>query len=109
MKSLTALNRAVAAGIQSGDYRLLDNLLGNDNEPADGNNIGALDPFGVFARELANATRKERDQPVDAEARAAVLGDPQQCESSGEVAGKEQSGSVQRDVQAGVQAGGSGI
>lgn len=109
MRSLRDLQTAVVAGLKTGDYGSLDAMLeeGSGSGNADGN--GPFDPFGVFTRELEIATRKERDQHLDAETNPPVLGELRGSEPVGEVAGKEQPSTVQRDVQAGMQESGSGI
>lgn len=109
MRSLRDLQNAVVTGLRTGDYGLLDKVLeeGSGSGPPD--SVGPFDPFGVFTRELEIATRKERDQHMDAETNSPVLGELRGSESNNPVAGEEQRSGVQRDVQTEVQGSGSDI
>lgn len=109
MKSLRDLQNAVVAGLRTGDYGLLDKVLEEGSGPGTPDSVGTFDPFRIFARELANATGKERDQPVVTEARPAVLGELHGGESNGPVAGEEQRSVIQRDVQTELQGSGRDI
>ena len=109
MKSLRDLQNAVVAGLRTGDYGLLDKVLEEGSGTGTPDSVGAYDPFGILARELANASGKERDKPVDTEARPAVLGELHRGEPDSPVAGEEQRSDIQRDVQTEVQGRGSGI
>lgn len=109
MKSLRDLQNAVVAGLRTGDYGLLDKVLEEGSGSGTPDSVGAYDPFGILARELANASGKERDKPVDTEARPAVLGELHRGEPVNPVAGEEQRSDLQRDIQTGVQGNGSDI
>ena len=109
MRSLRDLQSAVVAGIRTGDYGLLDKVLEEGSGTGNPDSVGAYDPFAVLARELANATGKERDQPVDTQACPPVLGELQGSKPVSTLAGEEQRSSVQRDVQTEVQGSGGGI
>lgn len=109
MRSLRDLQNAVVAGLRTGDYGLLNKVLEEGSEPGTPDSVRPYDPFAILARELEIAAGKERDQHLDVEANPPVLGELRGGESVSQVAGEEQRGDPQRDIQTRVQGNGSDI